>query len=78
VIITDRASFRPVPIGIEIAVALRRLYPEQWKVDAYLRLLVNADTLERVKRGDAPEEIVRSWTAMLDEFRGRRAPALLY
>jgi len=78
VVITDRATFRPVPTGIEIAVALRRLYPEQWKVEAYGRLLVNAATLERVKRGDAPEEIVRSWTAMLDEFRGRRAQALLY
>jgi uncharacterized protein YbbC (DUF1343 family)/CubicO group peptidase (beta-lactamase class C family) len=78
VVITDRATFRPVPTGIEIAVALRRLYPDQWKVEAYGRLLVNASTLERVKRGDAPEEIVRSWTAMLDGFRVRRAQALLY
>jgi uncharacterized protein YbbC (DUF1343 family)/CubicO group peptidase (beta-lactamase class C family) len=78
VVITDRATFRPVPTGIEIAVALRRLYPEQWKVEAYGRLLVNAETLERVMRGDAPEEIVRSWTTILDEFRRRRAQALLY
>ncbi len=78
IVITDRATFRPVPTGIEIAVALRRLYPDQWKVDGYGRLLVNAATLERVKRGDALEEIVRSWAAMLDEFRGRRAQALLY
>ncbi|MCM3869502.1 MAG: DUF1343 domain-containing protein [Pyrinomonadaceae bacterium] len=78
VVITDRATFRPVPTGIEIAVALRRLYPEQWKVDSYGRLLVNAATLERVKRGEAPEEIVRSWTTGLDEFRRRRAQVLLY
>ncbi|MGI8897832.1 MAG: exo-beta-N-acetylmuramidase NamZ domain-containing protein [Pyrinomonadaceae bacterium] len=78
IIITDRATFRPVPTGIEIAVALRRLYPEQWKVDAYGRLLVNAATLERVKRGDAPEDMVRSWTEQLDQFRNIRARALLY
>lgn len=78
VIVTDRAAFRPVLTGIEIAVALRRLYPEQWKVEGYGRLLVNAATLERVKRGDAAEDIVRSWNALLDEFRGRRAQALLY
>lgn len=77
-IITDRSTFRPVPTGIEIAVALRRLYPGQWKVDGYGRLLVNAVTLERVKRADAPEEIVQSWAEMLDEFRRRRALALLY
>lgn len=78
IVITDRATFRPLPTGIEIAVALRRLYPEQWKVEGYGRLLVNAATLERVKGGDAAEEIVRSWTTMLEEFRGRRAKALLY
>jgi uncharacterized protein YbbC (DUF1343 family) len=78
VVITDRATFRPVPTGIEIAVALRRLYPEQWKVESYGRLLVNAATLERVKRGDAPGEIVRSWTEQLDQFRNIRARALLY
>ncbi|MBC8029868.1 MAG: DUF1343 domain-containing protein [Pyrinomonadaceae bacterium] len=77
-IITDRARFRPLLNGIEIAVALRKLYPSEWKVDSYLRLLVNADTLERVKRGSAPEEIVRSWSAKLDEFRRIRAKALIY
>lgn len=78
IIITDRKQFQPVQMGIEIAVMLRRLYPEQWKVDAYLRLLVNAATLEQVKRGDAPEEIIRSWTTSLDEFRRTRSRVLLY
>jgi len=54
------------------------LYPNDWKVDSYLRLLVNADTLERVKRGDAPEEIERAWAAKLDEFKAARAKVLLY
>jgi hypothetical protein len=39
---------------------------------------VNAATLERVMRGDAPEEIVRSWTEQLAQFRNIRARALLY
>jgi len=78
IIITDRRQFQPVRMGIEIAVMLRQLYPEHWKVDAYLRLLVNAATLEQVKRGDAPEEIIRSWTTSLDEFRRTRSKVLLY
>jgi len=77
-VITDREQFRPVRMGIEVAVALRRLYPNDWKVDSYLRLLVNADTLERVKRGDAPEEIERAWGAKLEEFKAARAKVLLY
>src|SRR5215218_135208 len=52
IVVTNRPLFKPVRAGLEIAVALRRLYPQEWKVDDYMRLLANADTLERVKRGD--------------------------
>ncbi|HKN82244.1 MAG TPA: exo-beta-N-acetylmuramidase NamZ domain-containing protein, partial [Pyrinomonadaceae bacterium] len=78
IIVTDRAAFRPLFTGIEMALALRKLYPNEWKVDNYLRLLVNADTLERVKRGESAREIVASWNPGLEEFRRARAAALLY
>jgi uncharacterized protein YbbC (DUF1343 family)/CubicO group peptidase (beta-lactamase class C family) len=77
-VVTDRAQFRAVQAGVEIAAALVKLFPSQWKVDAYARLLANTDTLERLKRGDSPEEITRSWQARLDEFRRARARALIY
>jgi uncharacterized protein YbbC (DUF1343 family)/CubicO group peptidase (beta-lactamase class C family) len=78
IIITDRALFRPLVTGIEMALALRKLYPNDWQVDKYLRLLVNADTLDRVKRGESAKEIVDSWNAGLQEFRRARAEILLY
>jgi uncharacterized protein YbbC (DUF1343 family)/CubicO group peptidase (beta-lactamase class C family) len=78
VIVTDRSKFRPVFSGLEIAVALRKLYPAQWKIDGYLRLLVNNDSLDRLKRGDSAADIVRSWSDGLDEFRKARARALIY
>ncbi|MET0624823.1 MAG: exo-beta-N-acetylmuramidase NamZ domain-containing protein [Pyrinomonadaceae bacterium] len=78
VVVTDRALFRPVRTGLEMAVALRRLYPADWKADSYARLLVNADTLERVKRAEEPETIERSWQTRLAEFRRARTRALLY
>lgn len=78
IVITDRARFRSVFNGLEITVALRNLYPSRWKVDDYVRLLVNADTLERLKRGDSAGDIARSWAASLDKFRTARARALLY
>ncbi|PYS89346.1 MAG: hypothetical protein DMF64_18095 [Acidobacteria bacterium] len=77
-IVIDRAQFQPVRVGIEIAVALRRLYPNDWQVDKYGHLLANADALERVKRGDTPEEIVRAWQPALEEWRRTRARVLLY
>jgi uncharacterized protein YbbC (DUF1343 family) len=78
IIVTDRVAFRPLLTGIEMALALRKLYPNDWKVDSYLRLLVNTDTLERVKRGESAREIVASWNSGLQEFRRARAEILLY
>ncbi|MGH9970201.1 MAG: exo-beta-N-acetylmuramidase NamZ domain-containing protein [Pyrinomonadaceae bacterium] len=78
IIITNRAIFRPLTTGMELAVALRRLYPEQWKIDSFLRLLANSETLDRVKLAEAPEVILGSWNAQLEMFRRKRAKFLLY
>ncbi len=78
VIITDRATFRPVRVGMEIASALRGLYPAEWKIDGYARLLVNADTLALLKRGDTVDAIERAWQLQLEEFVRQRARALIY
>lgn len=78
IIVTDRVAFRPLLTGIEMALALRHLYPNDWKIDSYLRLLVNAETLERIKRGESARDIVASWNVGLQEFRRTRAEILLY
>lgn len=78
VVITDRAQLRPVYAGLEIAAALRRLHPDKWQIEKYLRLLANTDTLERLKRGESPEQIALSWQTGLEEFRRARARALIY
>jgi uncharacterized protein YbbC (DUF1343 family) len=78
IVITDRARFQSVLTGIEIAVALHSLFAAEWKVDSYLRLLVNSDALERLKRGESAEELIRSWSPGLENFRRQRARALLY
>src|SRR5205809_1386342 len=78
IVVTDRAKFQSVSTGIEIAAALHQLFPTQWKIDGYSRLLVNSDALERLKRGDSPEEIVRSWASALENFRRARMRVLIY
>ncbi|HEX3143358.1 MAG TPA: exo-beta-N-acetylmuramidase NamZ domain-containing protein [Pyrinomonadaceae bacterium] len=78
VVVNDRSRFQSVFTGLEIAVALHALYPADWKVDSYLRLLVNADALGRLKHGESAEELTRSWTTSLDSFRRQRARVLLY
>jgi uncharacterized protein YbbC (DUF1343 family)/CubicO group peptidase (beta-lactamase class C family) len=77
-VVTDRSRFHPVQAGLEIAIALRKLYPAEWKVDDYARLLASAETLAAVKRAEEPESVMRLWTDRLAEFRRTRARVLLY
>jgi len=77
-VVTDRKVFKPVRTGIEIACALRKLYPNDWQVDKYLRLLTNQDILDRVKRGETPEQIDSAIRPMVAAFEKRREPFLLY
>ncbi|HMQ04264.1 MAG TPA: DUF1343 domain-containing protein [Pyrinomonadaceae bacterium] len=78
IVITDRQTFQSVRTGFEIAAALRKLYPAEWQVDRYGRLLVNAEILDLVKRGESPEAIEILWKAGLTNFEKRRASYLLY
>jgi uncharacterized protein YbbC (DUF1343 family)/CubicO group peptidase (beta-lactamase class C family) len=78
VIITDRASFRPVAVGLEIAYHLNRLHPGVWKVEDYVRLLANRAVLAALKEGKTPSEIAAAWQAGLAEFARIRKKYLLY
>ena len=78
IIITNRDAFESVRTGIEIACALRKLYPNDWEVDKYGRLLVNAGILEMLKRGDSADALAAAWQKSVAEFKNRRAPYLLY
>ncbi len=78
ILITDRNALNSTRMGIEIAAALRKLYPNDWQVDRYGRLLVNAAILDAVKRGETPENIEKAVNPATTQFAARRASYLLY
>jgi uncharacterized protein YbbC (DUF1343 family) len=78
IIITDRAQFEPVRTGIEIAAALRKLYPTDWKMEKYLNLIVNQKSFDQLKQGETADEIEKTWQTELNDFKKRRATFLLY
>lgn len=78
IIITDRSALRPVRLGIEIAVALRKFFRESWRAEDVGRLLVNRRALELLLQGADADQIERSWQSSLDEFRRLRQKYLLY
>jgi len=76
--ITERASLRSMRMGLEIADALHRMYPEKFQLEKTIELLGSQSTIDRLKQGDPPAEIVSGWSADLDKFRGMREKYLLY
>lgn len=78
VILTDREHCAVVDVGIALAVTLRRLYPDDFKVDAMARLLANDDTLADLKAGKSLAEIKARWAAPLAEFEMRRKKFQIY
>jgi len=78
IVIVDRRGFNSVRTGLEIASALRKLYPDAWQVDKYERLLVNAAILNLIRQGDTPEAVDKAVNSQIADFERRRASFLLY
>lgn len=77
-ILTDREKCPVVDIGIELALAMQRLYPDKFKTDTMARLLAADETLAEIKAGRTTATIKAAWSQRLAEFERRREPFLLY
>jgi len=76
--IVNREQFEPIRTGLEIALQLRRLYPQEWELDSYDRLLGNASVLEAIRAGYSYPEIMAIYKPALEAFKQRRLLYLLY
>jgi uncharacterized protein YbbC (DUF1343 family)/CubicO group peptidase (beta-lactamase class C family) len=77
-IVTDREAFRPTRLGIEVASALTRLYPGQYRLKPDDRLLGSRSTAARIAAGEDPAAIVASWAADEAKWRLLRGKYLIY
>jgi uncharacterized protein YbbC (DUF1343 family) len=77
-VVTDRLALRPVRVGAEIAAALSKLHGAQYQIEAAARLFGSADNLARLKAGDDPEALIRSWSAAEGRWRLLRSKYLIY
>jgi uncharacterized protein YbbC (DUF1343 family)/CubicO group peptidase (beta-lactamase class C family) len=76
--VTDRDALDSPALGVELAAALHRLYPRQFKLDATLGGIGSAKVVEALRVGADPQTIVASWQDELAGFRVRRERFLLY
>jgi len=78
IIITDRSLFEPVSTGLEIGAQLLALFPKDFAVDRFIRLLVNRETFEAFKKGSEGRALRQVWEDELAQFRAVRRKYLLY
>ena len=78
IIVDDWATLRPVTVGLELAAALRKLYPTDWNTKRFDTLLMHAATFEGVVAGKPAAALEAAWRPGLAEFMARRAKVLMY
>ena len=76
--ITDRNAVRSTRMGLEIAAALQKLYPDKFSVEKILPLLGSAATIEKLKNHVSPADIISGWAVDLVAFQRVRSKYLLY
>lgn len=78
VVLTDRNALDAPELGIELAAALRKLYPNDFKLDRITELLVNQAVYEALVAGEDPRRIEQDWQEGLEKFEAIRSKYLLY
>jgi uncharacterized protein YbbC (DUF1343 family)/CubicO group peptidase (beta-lactamase class C family) len=78
IILIDRQSLNPAVLGVELASALYKLYPEDFLLDKTLDLIGARWILQAIKDGQDPRSIALNWQDQLEQFRKLRSKYLLY
>jgi uncharacterized protein YbbC (DUF1343 family)/CubicO group peptidase (beta-lactamase class C family) len=78
VLLTDRNSLDTPELGIELAAALRKLYPTDYKIDRLSELLVNQAAYDALLAGEDPRRIAQDWQEELEKFEIVRKKYLIY
>jgi uncharacterized protein YbbC (DUF1343 family)/CubicO group peptidase (beta-lactamase class C family) len=78
IILVERNAFDAPELGIELASALRKLYPEQFHMERMIDLLVNQAAYDAIVRGDDPRRVAEDWREPLEKFQQLRQKYLIY
>jgi uncharacterized protein YbbC (DUF1343 family) len=76
--VLDRNLLDATELDIELASALHKLYPADFKLEKMSDLLVNDLVLQAIASGEDPRRIVSDWQERLEKFIAMREKYLLY
>ena len=78
ILLTDRNGLDAPELGIELASALKKLYPADFKMERIAELLANQSVYDALVAGRDPRRIAQDWQEDLDKFELLRKKYLLY
>ncbi|HEY1526320.1 MAG TPA: exo-beta-N-acetylmuramidase NamZ domain-containing protein [Candidatus Angelobacter sp.] len=78
VIVTDRTVLDAPEMGIELASALKKLYPDHWKMEHMITALSNQQVFDALAAGEDPRSIAQGWQDDLEKFKELRQKYLIY
>ena len=77
-LVTDRYLLDSPELGLEVASALYKLFPQSFQIDKIDQLLLNQGAVQALKAGQDPRKVTQDDRNALEEFKRGRAAALLY
>jgi len=78
IVLLDRNTLDAPEVGIELASALHKLYPKDFKLERMKDLLVNEAAYDGLAAGTDPRRIAQDWREDLEKFQAVRLKYLLY
>ena len=78
IVLLDRNTLDAPQMGVELASALRKLYPNEWDMKQMILLLNDARVMEAIAAGADPRKIADDWREDLERFEQVRKKYLLY
>jgi uncharacterized protein YbbC (DUF1343 family)/CubicO group peptidase (beta-lactamase class C family) len=78
IVLTERNALDAPELGIELAAALRKLYPADFKIERMAELLVNQAAYDGLTSGKDPRRIAQDWQEELKKFELVRQKYLIY
>jgi len=76
--ITNRDLLNSPELGLEVAAAIYKFFPDTFQIDKVDRLLLNQSAVDALKSGKDPRAVVAGDAGDLAKFKRDRAAALLY
>jgi uncharacterized protein YbbC (DUF1343 family) len=78
IVLLDRNTLDAPELGVELAAALNKLYPKDFKMERMRELLVNQAAYDALAAGQDPRRVAQGWREALEKFGEIRGKYLLY